>query len=48
MPNFHESVRGARFFDGQLPKLIKVLERIANALEESNELKKAENSKNHE
>lgn len=33
MIKFHETVRGKRFFDGQLPKLINTLERIANALE---------------
>ena len=39
---FHETVFGKRFFDGQLPNLIKQLARIADALEESNELKKKE------
>lgn len=36
MPNFHETVYGKRFFESQLPKLIKTLERIADALEEQN------------
>lgn len=31
--NFHETVRGARFFDAQLPALIKNLSRIADAME---------------
>ena len=30
---FHETVRGARFYDGQVPQLIHNLERIAVALE---------------
>ena len=30
---FHETGYGKRFFDGQLPALIKALERIAKALE---------------
>jgi len=30
--NFHETKRGAIFFDGQLPKLISALEGIASAL----------------
>ena len=34
---FHETVYGKRFYEGQLPRLIKVLERIANALEQQNE-----------
>lgn len=37
MPNFHETMYGKRFFDGQLPKLITTLERIADALEKQNE-----------
>lgn len=36
---FHETQYGKRFFDSQLPKLIKVLERIATALEKQNENK---------
>lgn len=31
--NFYETVRGARFFDAQLPALIKNLSRIADAME---------------
>ncbi|MBR2302013.1 MAG: hypothetical protein IKA41_08715 [Bacteroidaceae bacterium] len=31
--NFHETPRGARFFDAQLPALIKNLSRIADAME---------------
>lgn len=37
MPEFHETVYGKRFFESQLPKLIKALERIADALEKQNE-----------
>lgn len=36
---FYETMFGKRFFDSQLPKLIKVLERIADALEKANENK---------
>lgn len=32
--NFHETKRGAIFFDGQLPKLISALEGIASALKQ--------------
>ncbi|MEE1301259.1 MAG: hypothetical protein UHD64_00640 [Bacteroidales bacterium] len=42
MAAFHETQYGKRFFDSQLPKLIKECERIANALEEQNALLKAE------
>ena len=34
MAQFHEAMYGKRFFDSQLPALIKALERIAKALEE--------------
>jgi hypothetical protein len=30
---FHETARGARFYDGQVPQLVNNLERIAVALE---------------
>ena len=33
MAAFHETAYGKRFFDSQLPKLIKELGRIADALE---------------
>lgn len=36
---FHETMYGKRFFDSQLPKLIKALERIADALEKQNKEK---------
>ena len=39
MAQFHETMYGKRFFDSQLPKLIKSLERIADALEKQNENK---------
>ena len=41
---FHETVMGKRFFDAQLPNLIRQLTRIADALEEANELKEKEKS----
>lgn len=34
MPQFHETGYGKRFFDSQLPALIKNLGRIADALEQ--------------
>ena len=37
MTAFHETIYGKRFFDSQLPKLIKELGRIADALEKQNE-----------
>lgn len=40
--NFHETVRGARFFDAQIPQLIKAITRLAAAVEENNELRKKE------
>lgn len=39
MPQLHETMYGKRFFDSQLPALIKALERIAKALEEKQEEK---------
>ena len=44
MPNLHETGLGRRFFESQLPKLIKELGRIADALEKQNELKEKEES----
>lgn len=37
MPQLHETMYGKRFFDSQLPALIKALERIAKALEKQEE-----------
>ena len=37
MAQFHETMYGKRFFDSQLPALIKAIERIANALENKKE-----------
>lgn len=42
---FHLSQYGKRFFEGQLPKLIKGIERLAAALEKQNELKEEEKKK---
>lgn len=33
MPQFHETGYGRRFYDGQLPALIRAVERVATALE---------------
>ena len=41
-PEFHLSPYGKRFFDSQLPKLIKAIDRLADAMEKQNELKKVE------
>ena len=46
MPTFHETGFGRKFFESQLPKLIKELGRIADALEKQNELKEKEQSDN--
>lgn len=35
MIQFHETMMGRRFFEGQLPKLLEVLERIAVSLEKN-------------
>ena len=35
MPQFHETGYGKRFFDGQLPALIRSLDRIADALQDN-------------
>lgn len=42
MPNLHETSLGRRFFENHVPKLIKELGRIADALEKQNELKEKE------
>lgn len=39
MNDFAKSMNGKRFFDSQLPRLIKSLERIADAFEELNKNK---------
>lgn len=42
MMDFIRTTYGKKFFDSQLPKLIKELGRVASALEKANELKEAE------
>ena len=39
MPEFHDTKMGRYFYDGSVPKLIRALERIADALEKQNALK---------
>ena len=39
---FHETGYGRTFFQSQLPNLIKVLNRLADAMEKQNELKEEE------
>jgi hypothetical protein len=41
-PQFHETGYGKKFFEAQLPKLIKSIERVAEAVEESNNKTKPE------
>ena len=43
---FHETILGKRFFEHQLPNLIRQLARIADALEEANESKEKEQNDN--
>lgn len=38
MPQLHETLYGRKFFDSQLPALIKEIGRLADAIEESNRL----------
>jgi hypothetical protein len=35
-PEFFQTIMGRQFYDGTLPRIAKALERIANALEETN------------
>ena len=35
MPQFHETGYGARFFNHQMPSLIRAIERLAKAIEDS-------------
>ena len=48
MPEFHETRRGQIFYDHQVPRIVKALERLADAVEESNRLKKIELEKDQE
>ena len=41
-PEFHLSPYGKRFFESQLPKLIKAIDRLAAAIVEQNEKMKEE------
>jgi len=36
-PEFFQTVMGHRFYEGDVPRLVKALERIADALEKRNE-----------
>lgn len=38
MPRFHETGYGRKFFERQLPELIRAIERVADALEKQNQL----------
>jgi hypothetical protein len=44
-PEFHQTGYGRRFFEAQLPDLIRGINRLAEAIEESNELEKAKEPK---
>ena len=37
MTEFHRTARGQKFYEGDLPRLVKVLEKIGNQLESLNE-----------
>ena len=37
MPQFHETLRGKKFFEADLPRLIKALERVADQIEQANQ-----------
>lgn len=41
-PRFDETVRGRKFFDGQLPQLIKAIEANTAELKRANDLKEKE------
>lgn len=43
--DFHQTVYGKRFFEAQLPSLIKAINRLAEAIEKQNEFKE-EDKKN--
>ena len=36
--NFHDTIMGKRFFEAQLPKLIKAIEKLAEEVSENNKL----------
>ena len=38
MPQFHETVMGKRFYEHQVPQILKQLTRIADAMEEQNRI----------
>lgn len=42
MLDFYKTQGGRRFIDGTVPRLIEVLDRLATAVEKSNELREAE------
>ena len=42
VPRFDETVRGMRFYDSQLPKLIKAIEENTAELKRANDLKEQE------
>ena len=41
-PEFHQTIYGKIFFETQLPSLIKAINRLADAVEEQNQLKEEE------
>nr|WP_297765832.1 hypothetical protein [uncultured Butyrivibrio sp.] len=46
--DFFQTIMGKRFFDAQLPNLIKAINRLANAVEESNRLNSSKEPKTSE
>lgn len=47
-PQFFQTGYGKRFFDSQLPKLIKAINRLADAVEKQNEIKEEEKKSDKE
>lgn len=45
--DFHQTVYGKRFFDAQLPSLIKAINKLAEAIEKQNELKEEDKKNDH-
>ncbi len=45
---FHETVRGARFFDHDIPALIKAMNRLADELEKNRKLEEEKRKKEKE
>ena len=42
MSDFYQTIMGQKFFNGQLPELVRSINRLADAIEESNRLRQKE------